>query len=240
MEFTTKLRLAYIGLLLGLVLFTCELGSRYFFTRSADFWSICSEFQFDQTLGWKGIPNFEGNLGGPAGLVAIKINADGFRDDDWKSKLAEAKHLGLSKILFLGDSVLYGLGIEKSERLSEQLEDLYSYQGRRIMTFNAGIPGYGTGQEFRTFQLLHDRIAPETVVLRWYGNDVGDSALPYDHRVPDRRVYKPFYDTEGNLRLYERVPRRFSALVEGSCLDIFKQSILLMLFSIEYTISGIN
>ena len=109
------------------------------------------------------------------------------------------------------------LSLRESERLTEQVEARYNVLGRPVETFNAGMPGYGTGQAFRAMERLVPAIEPDVVVVRYCTNDIGDSALPYDFRLWTR-VYKPFYDLEGRLILNDPVPVRFSHRVRDSWL----------------------
>jgi hypothetical protein len=177
---------------------------------------ISSEITYDPTLGWKAIPGFRGEVAKDG--VEIAINADGFRDDDWDRKVQESVQRDLPRILFIGDSLTYGSRIPKTHRVSEQLAAELTRRGRTAIVFNAGVPAYGTGQEFRALEELLPRLKPD-VVFVWYStNDVGDSALPYDFRLP-QRVYKPFYDLDGRLVLNRRSPLRFSQRVKGTWLE---------------------
>jgi len=194
-----------------------EILARVLFLESSYNVNPLSEFEYDEILGWKGIPGYKGKS--PLFRVDIQINQYGFRDKDWGKAIARAKRRHLTKLLFLGDSVTYGYEIEAHERVTEQLEKLNMCHGREVVTFNAGIPAFGTGQEYKTFEILMPVIEPDMVVLLYSSNDIGDSALPYCWGDPKYRVYRPFYDVEGNLMLNKRVPRRFSLLVRGTLLD---------------------
>lgn len=70
-------------------------------------------------------------------------------------------------VLFLGNSFVYGIEVEAEERFTERLRaDL---RGVRIV--NAGIPGYGTDQEYLLLRRLWPHIRPTVVVLLFGGND---------------------------------------------------------------------
>jgi hypothetical protein len=179
--------------------------------------TLVSEFQHDSLLGWKGIPNYRG-----ASLVSkaeISINSEGFRDPDWNAMLDRANMAGLLKIMALGDSTTYGYEIDRYERFTEQLQELFANTGQDVVIFNAGMPAFGTDQEYRLFEILSPRISPDLVLLRYNSNDIGDSALPYCWGDPKYRVYRPFYDIDGNLILHETVPRRFSLKVKGTVFE---------------------
>ena len=208
-------RVILAGIILGTSLGLAELTARLIPRPHKDIVRSSSEFQYDPILGLKGIPGYSGRVGFTRAHVSI--NAHGFRDDDWDAKLERAHHHHAEKVLCIGDSTLYGHRIEKADRLTEQLAALCERSGQVVEIFNAAMPSFGTGQEYRCLETLFPIIQPDVVILRYCRNDFGDSALPYDYRYP-ARVYKPFYDLEGNLILHDRVPRRFSLWAESTCL----------------------
>ncbi len=197
-----------------------ELAARILFEDNSYNVHPFSEFQHDPLLGWKGIPNYHGVS--RLSKSRIDINSNGFRDPDWNEMLDRASKAGLWKIMVLGDSNVYGYEIERYERFTEQLQRLFESNGRDVAIFNLGIPAFGTDQEYRAFEIYSPTINPNIVLLRWSGNDIGDSALPYCWGDPKYRVYRPFYDTNGKLVLNEKVPKRFSLRVKETVLDNFR------------------
>lgn len=75
--------------------------------------------QHDSLLGWKGIPNYQGVPRQEYG-AKVRINANGFRDSDWGEKLDLAAQTNRKKVIFLGDSGLYGARISTGDRITEQ------------------------------------------------------------------------------------------------------------------------
>ena len=179
-----------------------------------------SELVYEKEIGWIGQANFAGRSkhGDYPNLIPVSINSDGFRDEDWDAKLWRAQILQSKKILLIGDSWLYGWGSEIPDRLSEALAHRYSEAEIQVEVFNAGIPAYGVSQERRLLPRLLERINPHLVVVLFCSNDYGDTALPYDHRNPAVRVYKPFYNAKGELVANEVVPKRPSLVFKGSVL----------------------
>lgn len=181
-------------------------------------------FQHDPILGWKGTPNYQGIPRRKFG-ARVSINSDGFRDSDWAGKLLLAQRTGRPRILFLGDSFMFGARIDAQDRFSEQLATIQREHGNDIVFFNAGIPGFGTGQEYRAFETLSPRIKPDIVVLNFVRNDIGDASLPYNSHH-SMRVYKPYYDLAGNLVLNKTVPQRFSYAIGNTFLSRFRSKFL--------------
>ncbi len=202
-------------------------------------WEPKAEFDYDEILGWKGIPGHVGSRVDPftGEIIPSRINAHGYRDRDWDAKLRRAKEAGGKKILFIGDSVLYGWNIPVEDRVTEQLEHVYGVNGKVVVTFNAGIPSFGTDQELRALELLYPVLQPDIVVLWFCSNDVGDACLPYDHRYPLERKYKPYYDVNGSLVLNEKVPRRFSVVVRNTWFQRFRMRYLIDAF--QYVVDDI-
>lgn len=194
-----------------------EISARFLFQDSQYGVNPLSEFQHDPVLGWKGIPGYHGKS--PLSKADININQYGFRDKDWVVEMSRSISLGIPRLLFLGDSWVYGYEIESHERLTDQLENLYTSRGKPISIFNAGIPAWGTSEEFRALETLFPLLVPDVVFCMYSSNDIGDSAIPYCWGDPKFRVYRCFYDVEGNLILNQKVPERFSLRTKGSFME---------------------
>ena len=68
----------------------------------------------------------------------IEVNADGFRDDP----LDQARAASL-RVVAVGDSFTFGIGVEHGEAWPEVLErDLAQRTGRTTAVVKAGVPGY--------------------------------------------------------------------------------------------------
>jgi lysophospholipase L1-like esterase len=71
----------------------------------------------------------------------IRINDLGLRDRE--RAIAPAAHR--RRVLFLGDSFVFGAGVEAERRCTDRLEALL---GPDVEVWNAGVSGWGTDQEF--------------------------------------------------------------------------------------------
>ena len=158
-----------------------------------------TEHVYDARLGWKGRPGFknENHRHAPALYpVDVEINADGFRDRDW-SELIE-RSPSSERILIVGDSSIYGWGSLSPDTFSNIAQELATRAGKTVVFFNGGMSGYGFHHYRRMLELYAERIKPTQVWVMLTPNDVGDTALPYDHRYR-QRVYKPFFDGHSEL-----------------------------------------
>ena len=210
---TWTYRLGGAALRLVITLALLEVTCRLWFRQGSFAVHPAQEIAFDPVVGWKGKPGFHGEVfHGPLPdkipyPVEVSINSDGFRDGEWDEKRAAAEAQHTTKVLFVGDSLVYGYANPVEHRLTEMTELLAALNGMAVTAFNAGIPAFGTSQEFRMLPALIERTNPDLVVFVAFHNDWAESALPYDHRFGPR-VYKPYYTPDGELALFDTVPQR--------------------------------
>lgn len=89
-------------------------------------------------------------------------------------ELSIAKPEGTLRLLGIGDSVLFGWGVELEEsylaRLGRRLEE--SHPQVRWEVINAGVPGYNTVMEVEALERKGLALDPDVVVLGFVGNDL--------------------------------------------------------------------
>ena len=108
--------------------------------------------------------------------VMVRTNSLGLRDRD----LGDPKTEDL-RIVALGDSVTFGWGVERDDLFTEQLEALTaSRAGLRLNVINTGVGSYNTRQQRRFFELYHEKLAPDGVILIYVPNDVEIAEGPFD------------------------------------------------------------
>ena len=134
---------------------------------------VGSVIRYDPVVGWSLVPD--------ASLVTdvtergihprIDINHLGLRDRN----IALRKPSGRHRILVVGDSVVFGSGLNAGERFSDLLASALADQAEVI---NAGVPGWGNDQELLYYETFLRRLQPDVVVLTFTGNnDVVNNAL---------------------------------------------------------------
>ena len=104
----------------------------------------------------------------------IQVNALGMRDPE----RARAKPPGVRRVLLLGDSMVFGTGVEIGARCGDVLE---ARLGPEVEVLNAACGGWGTDQEF--LYLCHEGFAfqPDVVVLALcLSNDVANNMLDHE------------------------------------------------------------
>lgn len=197
-----KLVALFVSSLMSLVL--CELGLRLFFR--SDFPVVPNEkslmYRYDQQLGWFPIPNSERELHIIRDIDVVH-NQEGFRDVE---HAAASDKPGL---LFLGDSFVWGYGVEGPERFTDKLQARHP----EWEIFNCGVSGYGTDQEYLLLEDYFDRFKPRMVVLIYCtGNDEADNRWNFRYES----YFKPFFTTNAfGLQLHgvpvPRSPRSYFA-----------------------------
>lgn len=118
------------------------------------------KYLYDETLGWKNIPNWSATTFDRP----LNINSKGLRDREYDY----AKPDNTSRILVLGDSYAWGYGVADDEVFSEVLESQLATQPVRWDVINCGVSGYGTDQEYLFLQNEGFQYSPDIVVLAFF------------------------------------------------------------------------
>ncbi len=129
-------------------------------------------FEEDDRYAYRLKKNYHQALTYPgAGFVMdVRTNAFGLRDRDWDAGTGTP----CTNILFLGDSFIFGYGINVEDRFDAHLAKLLEESANRYCLFNAGVPGWGTVQETRFARDQFNLFKPDVMVLAFCGNDPSD------------------------------------------------------------------
>lgn len=92
-------------------------------------------------------------------LTTIHVNAQGYRGEDWPAPTPDAA-AGQGEIVVLGDSQVFGLGVEDDETFSHLLAQA---TGRTVL--NAGVPTYGPPEYMLLARELLEQRKPQTLVV---------------------------------------------------------------------------
>jgi lysophospholipase L1-like esterase len=79
------------------------------------------------------------------------------------------------RILFLGDSFVFGLGVEEEKTFVHLVGELFTKNGQATEVVNAGIVDYGPENSLWQYRSLKQKFDADVVVLCIYVNDVYDS-----------------------------------------------------------------
>lgn len=152
-----------VGLTLGVVI--AEFAFR---ARDDGAFPHLNLYEADATLGVKLTPNAEMRLKlGKNPTTTIHTNALGFRGGDWPAPAA-------TDVLVVGDSQVFGLGVEDSETFSAQLATV-----RKVNVLNAGVPTYGPGEYTALVErLVAERKPKHVVYVMNVSNDLFELGIP--------------------------------------------------------------
>jgi GDSL-like Lipase/Acylhydrolase family len=110
-------------------------------------------YRYDPELGWSPVPN-SSSIVTTARTIHAQHNSLGFRD-------IEVERDARPKMLFIGDSFVWGVDAEAEERFTDLLRSRLSSHA----VVNAGVSGYGTDQEYLLLRRIWLTIQPAVVVL---------------------------------------------------------------------------
>jgi hypothetical protein len=140
----------------------------------------------DALLGWKLVAGARKWYTSEEKPYLIEINSKGLRDREHTYD----KPAGMFRILFLGDSFVFGSGgVEYGRRFTELLESW----APQVEVINAGVPGYSPDQEFLFLQSEGYRYQPDLVVVGLFRNDFSEAFQPFNasiHRPKGRLEYE--------------------------------------------------
>ncbi|MBK6940157.1 MAG: hypothetical protein IPH13_08115 [Planctomycetes bacterium] len=89
--------------------------------------------------------------------------------------IAAEKPAGVVRLLCLGDSTTYGLGVAETDCWPRRLEaelNTRPPRGQRVEVVNAGVPAFNTADALALFEDIVDRVDPDAVLLGWFANDL--------------------------------------------------------------------
>ena len=104
----------------------------------------------------------------------VRTNTEGFRDEEFQLD----KTNNMIRIVGIGDSVIFGWGVEEEKRYLDLLEDELQadFSNFNWQTYNFGVPGYNLANSFQVFENNVLKYQPDLII---YGYVINDHCLPY-------------------------------------------------------------
>lgn len=117
-------------------------------------------YLYHPVYGWKNIPNWSFTTHGKN----LNINSRGLRDPERSLK----KPTDTKRILVLGDSFVWGFGVDDDEIFTRELEQRLASRPRPWEVINTGVSGWGNDQQL--LFLIEEGLAyePDIVVLSFF------------------------------------------------------------------------
>jgi lysophospholipase L1-like esterase len=167
------------GIVSGLIL--CELSARV--VR----WWTPESFVIDDPVRPSGDLTQRAHAKGIFAEVAYTIDADGFRNGGNDGPYDRT-------VLFIGDSFTFGYGVLDDQTLETATRQQLWEQGVQARCLNAGVVGFGTGEELRLMRDLLERQRVDAVVFQVLPeNDLSDNCEDGGFGIEDERLveYQP-------------------------------------------------
>lgn len=125
-----------------------------------------------------------------------RTNSIGFRTKEMTPKTG-----GEYRVMLLGDSFFWGVGVNASETISSVMEKL----GKSgLSVYNYAVVGYNTVQELIVAKAYSDSLQPDHIILGFFiGNDIIANALTFTDKNGD-------FSTSGDMELRIRGELRSS------------------------------
>ena len=117
----------------------------------------------DPLIGHEHRPNADTVLMG----VRVTTNDAGLRNDN----VSIDKRAGSTRVIMLGDSVLFGWGVKQDETVSARLQSGWRASGRDVEVINTGDGNYNAIMEVEFFLKRLAQYKPDVVVLNYFIND---------------------------------------------------------------------
>jgi lysophospholipase L1-like esterase len=152
--------------------------------------------RYHPEIGWTCLPHLDARYVLPGNFDArVVCNGRGERGAD----VPLARTPGRARIAVLGDSFMWGFGVENGEMLSSRLAELLP--GTEVV--NLAANGYGTVQELVRFELDGAAYAPDWTLLAFTWNDLGDN---FDDKDGGRPAVE--LGADGGVEIANRPVRR--------------------------------
>jgi hypothetical protein len=132
-------------------------------------------FQEDNVAGYKNQPDFRGYA---QGVILVRTNHLGYRG----AEVSRQKDPKTFRILRLGDSVTWGVGVQEDGIYLTILESMLNEPGsptRRFETVNTAVIGYSLHQELLTLERDGVALSPDVVLLGFVVNDFYPTEDPF-------------------------------------------------------------
>lgn len=119
----------------------------------------------EEPIGYRNRPGLQDRFFG----VPVSINTLGLRDREVQDKAP-----GEFRILVMGDSVPFGIGVRYEDSFPQQLEVMLneSQPKVRFRTLNMGVPSYNTEQQLIQLHSLGLTLKPDAALLLFSSNDI--------------------------------------------------------------------
>lgn len=157
---------------------------------------------------WTLRPNYVETVPTPRGPVKYTVNSQGVRASEDYPHVSEGD---VRRIFLVGDSYVFGQGVELEETAAHYLEELLRAEQFNVEVINLGVPGFGTMHSyFRLVEYSALLGKPEIVVYAFTPNDPVDSIAGQKEvvngiRIDSHRSHKKLLSAIAHLHYRSRL-----------------------------------
>jgi hypothetical protein len=182
-------------------------------------------FEPDPAAGYRLRGDYASEVRVPEYRTRVVTDAEGYRVPE--SEPSPAK--GAARVLAVGDSFTFGVGVAAEDAFPEQLEaGLNAAGGRPWDVRNGGVGGYGPQRTSRALRGRQAKWNPDVVIHAVYvGNDLEDSdpaTVAEDAHVHDGRLISPGHHPLLALRLMLRTRSHLYAFLRQNLYGLYRAS----------------
>lgn len=134
--------------------------------------------------------------GHPVRFNSFGIEGFSFRERNFDNPKKE----GIFRIIVLGDSFTWGIGIPEEKRYTNILEKLLNdkFNSKKFEVLNFSVPGFSTKDEAGLLSNLKNWVQPDLIIIGFCINDPkpgpqGDSPERRNFEVRIRKLFGPFF-----------------------------------------------
>lgn len=199
-----------------------ELAGRFFIKQP--YYAFPREyFKKNELYGYELAAGFKGTYAQPEFSIAVDTNSLGMRDKE-HDLTADGY-----RILALGDSISFGIGVELKDAYLSLLEEMLNARNKgKFLILKAGIPGYSTYNEKIFLQNKGLGYRPDVVMIQFWWDDLGVDRLTYQteagflvtRKIASTVQLRAFLNS--HFRSYALLRRIFTAIFHRA---LFKSSI---------------
>jgi lysophospholipase L1-like esterase len=178
--------------------------------------SYFNPYQPNASLGYVLRPSWSGVHETHEFRTPVRINDRGLRREE---NTPERKPAGTRRVLVLGDSLTFGIGVPNDELFTDQIERRLRAGGAPIDVLNAAVPGYSSDHHLVYLRGRAFDLEPDAILVVICGNDIDDlawSRLAIDRDGLPTTTFsrRRMIDRRGRMRYVNESGRRLPSWLE--------------------------
>lgn len=125
-------------------------------------------FESDSLLVFRLVPNTDAMMLTPEFQIPVHINEWGIRESRTADTTFSAR-----RVLFIGDSFTFGLGVEEESTFVRKVELLLTRVTKtEVLCINGGVPGFNSEQQYHWLMRLWSVVRPNAVCWVFFQDDL--------------------------------------------------------------------